>query len=90
MPSEIKIEIFYGDDMPHATIMTDPDTELFEIPMDRSIPIYGREELIGSKMTTLPLQTIGIGVPQPGGALGGSGTRLGERRTQMRRNKAEY
>lgn len=60
-PTDIKIEIFYGNDMSLTTERTDSTMKIFGIPIGFSIPIYGMEELIGDKMTTLPLQTIGIG-----------------------------
>ena len=60
-PSEIKIEIFYGNDAEYATHRTDPDIRIFGMPIDFELQIFGREELIGDKLSTLPLETIGVG-----------------------------
>ena len=58
---EIKLEIFYGNSMEHVTHRTDPATRIFGIPIDFGLQIFGREELIGDKLSTLPLETIGVG-----------------------------
>ena len=60
-PSEIKLEIFYGNDTEYATHRTDPAARIFGMPIDFGLQIFGREELIGDKLSTLPLETIGVG-----------------------------
>ena len=60
-PPEIKIEIFYGNSMEHVTHRTDPATKIFGMPIDFDLQIFDREELIGDKLSTLPLKTIGVG-----------------------------
>ena len=47
--------------MEHVTHRTDPATRIFGIPIDFGLQIFGREELIGDKLSTLPLETIGVG-----------------------------
>ena len=60
-PSDIKLEIFYGNDTEYATHRTDPAARIFGMPIDFGLRIFGREELIGDKLSTLPLETIGVG-----------------------------
>ena len=64
-PSEIKLEIFYGNHMEQETHRTDPDIKIFGMQIDFGLQIFGREELIGDKLSTLPLKTIGVGA-RPG------------------------
>lgn len=59
--SQIKLDIFYGNSMEYATHRTDPATRIFGMPIDFGLQIFDREELIGDKLSTLPLETIGVG-----------------------------
>ena len=58
--SEIKIEIFYENSTEHSTYKTDPSIKIFGIQIGFEMQIFDKGELIGSKMSALPLETIGV------------------------------
>ena len=57
---EIKIEIFYGNDMKIQSKKIDSDIEIIGILINFPLFIYEHGSLIGDKLTTLPFNTIGI------------------------------
>ncbi len=58
--AEIKIEIFYGNDLSVKTKEISKSEEIVGFNIDFPITIYDHGSLIGDKITTLPFNTIGI------------------------------
>ena len=58
---EIKIEIFYGNDMKIQSKKINNNVEIIGIPINFPLSLYDHGSLIGDKLTTLPFNTIGIG-----------------------------
>ena len=57
---EIKIEIFYGNDMKIQSKKINNNIEIIGILINFPLSIYEHGSLIGDKLTTLPFNTIGI------------------------------
>jgi len=57
---EMKIEIFYGNEMGTKSKKIEDKIEIIGLPIDFPLSIYDHGSLIGDKLTTLPFHTIGI------------------------------
>ncbi len=57
---EIKIEIFYGNNMEIQTKKIETETEIIGLSINFPLSIYDHGSLIGDKLTTLSFNTIGI------------------------------
>lgn len=57
---QIKIEIFYGNNMQIQSKKIKNKTEIMGLGINFPLSIYDRESLIGDKLTALPFNTIGI------------------------------
>ena len=57
---QMKIEIFYGNNMKVQSKKIDTETEIIGFPINFPLSIYDHGSLIGDKLTTLPFNTIGI------------------------------
>lgn len=57
---QIKIEIFYGNNMEVQLKKIETKTEIVGFPINFPLSIYDHGSLIGDKLTTLPFNTIGI------------------------------
>ena len=57
---QMKIEIFYGNNMEVQLKKIETETEIMGFPIDFPLSIYDHGSLIGDKLTTLPFNTIGI------------------------------
>jgi len=57
---EIKIEIFYGNQLKVKTKLITNNEEIIGVPIDFPLSIFDHGALIGDKLTTLPFNTIGM------------------------------
>ena len=58
--ADLKIEIFYGNNMNIQSKKIENETEIIGFPINFPLSVYDHGSLIGDKLTTLPFNTIGI------------------------------